>query len=81
MAKVELDLGEDTYLWVGDVAGAAEAAERWKAGGQNVAEGGWNHLLCRSPEEEDLEGMDPEREAEEGDVRREVVGADEDRRR
>lgn len=79
MAKVELEVGEDTYLWPGGVAGYAEVVERRKTGW--VAGGGWNHLLlCRSPEEEDWEGMDPEREAEDGDVRREVVGADEDRR-
>lgn len=68
MAKVgtmAMGLGEDTHCWPGVAVGVVES---------------WRDLLllCRSPEEEDSEGMDPEREAEEGDVHWEV-GADEDR--
>lgn len=78
MAKVvvmAMGLGEDTRWSSEEVVGNCYSRVGRK---MNVA-GGHLLLLCRSPEEEDLEGKHPERE-ERGDVRRMTGEADDDRR-
>lgn len=75
MAKVvvmAMGLGGDTRWRTEVVVGNCYLRRKMNVAGHLV-------LLCRSPEEEDLEGMDPERE-ERGDVRRMMGEADEDRK-